>query len=419
MDNNYLMHWRTKGSKNGQRLYQNKDGSLTPLGREHYGVGAPRVKSALSKASKWAGKKADNLGKALEKRSAAKSAKKAAKNHTIDEAKLKNMSDEDIRKEISRMNLEQEYRQTFEKLNPQKPKALKALSDAGKEIVKNSLRSAFEKKLTETLHKAMDLDNPDTIRQTQAYKEWKEHDFDPDYSPTSIKNKYSDEYLKELNRSERVKAQVSDNTYNAQNANPEFWKRINESRDRDATAPVAEAQREVKRANELVKDLSKKLKDAENGKPTQEGAAQIKTRLEEAEKSRDLVMKLFDTAMDNLTVSQKRIVNGGANPQQNNQPKQNNQNQQNNNQPKQNNQPQQQPSQQKAEDSSSKKQSDSTHLIQNGELTKLAQEAMRSQPNAKLQANAAKMAQEIIKGSEIVRKAIEAADKAEEDKKKK
>lgn len=35
----YLMHWRTKGSKNGIRLYQYKDGSLTPLGYIHYGVG--------------------------------------------------------------------------------------------------------------------------------------------------------------------------------------------------------------------------------------------------------------------------------------------------------------------------------------------------------------------------------------------
>lgn len=31
-----LMHYRTKGSKNGVRLYQNPDGSLTPLGERHY-----------------------------------------------------------------------------------------------------------------------------------------------------------------------------------------------------------------------------------------------------------------------------------------------------------------------------------------------------------------------------------------------
>ena len=33
-----LMHYRTPGSVNGVRRYQNKDGSLTPLGRQHYGV---------------------------------------------------------------------------------------------------------------------------------------------------------------------------------------------------------------------------------------------------------------------------------------------------------------------------------------------------------------------------------------------
>lgn len=33
----YLMHFGTKGMQWGKRLYQYKDGSLTPLGREHYG----------------------------------------------------------------------------------------------------------------------------------------------------------------------------------------------------------------------------------------------------------------------------------------------------------------------------------------------------------------------------------------------
>lgn len=34
--NDELMHYRTKGSRNGVRLYQNPDGSLTPLGERHY-----------------------------------------------------------------------------------------------------------------------------------------------------------------------------------------------------------------------------------------------------------------------------------------------------------------------------------------------------------------------------------------------
>lgn len=35
----YLQHHGVKGQKHGERRYQNPDGSLTPEGREHYGVG--------------------------------------------------------------------------------------------------------------------------------------------------------------------------------------------------------------------------------------------------------------------------------------------------------------------------------------------------------------------------------------------
>jgi len=37
-DGEYLAHYRTKGSKNGVRRYQNEDGSLTPEGYRHYGI---------------------------------------------------------------------------------------------------------------------------------------------------------------------------------------------------------------------------------------------------------------------------------------------------------------------------------------------------------------------------------------------
>ncbi len=41
-DPNYLQHYGKKGMHWGERKYQNEDGSLTPLGREHYGVGERR-----------------------------------------------------------------------------------------------------------------------------------------------------------------------------------------------------------------------------------------------------------------------------------------------------------------------------------------------------------------------------------------
>lgn len=43
----YLMHYGVKGQKKGVRQWQNKDGSLTPAGREHYGYGTQK-KSAPS-----------------------------------------------------------------------------------------------------------------------------------------------------------------------------------------------------------------------------------------------------------------------------------------------------------------------------------------------------------------------------------
>ena len=43
---NELKHSGTKNQKWGVRRWQNKDGSLTPAGRIHYGVGPPREKKS-------------------------------------------------------------------------------------------------------------------------------------------------------------------------------------------------------------------------------------------------------------------------------------------------------------------------------------------------------------------------------------
>lgn len=45
-----VSHSGTKGMKWGIRRYQNEDGSYTPLGREHYGIGKPREKGKRTTA---------------------------------------------------------------------------------------------------------------------------------------------------------------------------------------------------------------------------------------------------------------------------------------------------------------------------------------------------------------------------------
>lgn len=47
----HLMHYRTPGSKNGVRKYQNEDGSLTPLGRIHYGIGQGGMRAQTDSGS--------------------------------------------------------------------------------------------------------------------------------------------------------------------------------------------------------------------------------------------------------------------------------------------------------------------------------------------------------------------------------
>lgn len=65
-DVTYLAHHGIKGQKHGQRRWQNADGSLTPAGRIHYGVGAAR--SAVGSAAKSVGKVGKKAATAIRKK---------------------------------------------------------------------------------------------------------------------------------------------------------------------------------------------------------------------------------------------------------------------------------------------------------------------------------------------------------------
>lgn len=85
-----LYHFRTKGSKNGVRRYQYPDGSLTPEGREHYGVGPPREEGQKEEKPK----KEPTRPKEMQKMSS---------------KEVRAMSDEDLRKWVERARLENQY----------------------------------------------------------------------------------------------------------------------------------------------------------------------------------------------------------------------------------------------------------------------------------------------------------------------
>ena len=69
----FLEHYQIKGAKHGVRRFQNYDGTLTPAGRERYGIGPPREKksdeSGVKKAAEGVKKK---IGDAVQARKAKK-----------------------------------------------------------------------------------------------------------------------------------------------------------------------------------------------------------------------------------------------------------------------------------------------------------------------------------------------------------
>lgn len=101
-----LFHYGTKGMKWGVRLYQNPDGTLTPLGKAHY---------ATKTVVKAVG-------------GAAVKATKAVAKHEVDKFKQKHpwtMSDEEIKERMNRVKLEISYKQALrDRSNLNRGKAL-------------------------------------------------------------------------------------------------------------------------------------------------------------------------------------------------------------------------------------------------------------------------------------------------------
>lgn len=89
MERSELKHWGIKGMKWGVRRYQNKDGSLTPVGKKRYFDGSTSS-SSTSKSSQTS---------------------QQPKKKTVSE-----MSDQELRDAVNRLRLEQDYT----KLNPEK-----------------------------------------------------------------------------------------------------------------------------------------------------------------------------------------------------------------------------------------------------------------------------------------------------------
>ena len=127
----YLIHYGVKDQKHGVRRYQNKDGSLTALGRIHYGVGQARTKlssviggkSSKNKSSINTKEKSSQIMPADKNESSKKisnSEQSAKKIKVVKERRLSELTNDEVRSKIERLNLENQYIDAYKKRYPDK-----------------------------------------------------------------------------------------------------------------------------------------------------------------------------------------------------------------------------------------------------------------------------------------------------------
>ena len=166
MAENELMHYGKKGMKWGVRLYQNKDGTLTSLGKKRYNKEFAKlkaeqtvVKNKLRTQAKL--KKLDDMKTKLEKDKAELDAAKTQassdkKSNDVKKIKLSDMSNEELKAVYDRLKLEKDIKDLMPKQVSKGKRfvdtivtdmAGDAAKDIGKQLMKTGMASAVNQML--------------------------------------------------------------------------------------------------------------------------------------------------------------------------------------------------------------------------------------------------------------------------------
>lgn len=208
-----LYHHGVKGQKWGERLYQNEDGSLTPLGKARRQAQLRRVTRAKDKQKKQAikakqkeEKRAERAAK-IEERKALKEARKQAKKDktkVIRQYDLGEYSDQELKDRTNRLRIENDYlreRETYAKLNPRAistgERIVSSLKKAAATSFSNAMQKVGQEMLEKTLRKML-LNDKAESRDNKLKKYGLDKMSDDDLKKAVARRSMEDSYINSL-----------------------------------------------------------------------------------------------------------------------------------------------------------------------------------------------------------------------------